>query len=159
MSEINLDGMIIDDETGEVLAFAHKVPGPRQRFNMILNQARRADRQEKRWKQISGALRQALLRELDADGVKAADDGETKAQVVETTRRTASAKNLLALAVRFELDDDQVKAVLGTATALDVRRIDGLVEDGTIPAEVARQLMATSQSRYVRLDTIAEEAP
>lgn len=164
MTAVEIDGLIVDDETGEVLRVPPEHEGADQ-LELLQRNWHDANEQEQTWKAQKEIYRRALQRYIDDHGgERATSRFANSTWVAPTVTHKAPAENVLKARQAELLDDERAADLtISAAKELDWKEVERWLSgytDGALAAQLRAILIEESpRSGYVRTTLVARPAP
>jgi hypothetical protein len=146
---VRVGGLTIDAETGEVLSTSDAAEEDQvAELTRMCAEAQRAMREQET---VYNAARAALQRILTESGRQSVTTAYGTPTIRRQTRRSGRPDRVLDAVCRYELSRDQEQVIWQTATGLDAKELDALVEAGVLPADAVADIVETKAVAYVQL--------
>jgi hypothetical protein len=142
-------GLTIDPETGEVLSSSHGAE--EDQVAELTRMCAEAQRAMKEQETVYNAARAALLRILTESDRQSVTTAYGTPTIRRQTRRSGRPDRVLDAVRRYELSRDQEQVIWQTATTLDAKELDALVEAGVLPADAVADIVETRAVSFVQL--------
>lgn len=155
MNVLDLGGIVIDEDTGEVLEGSSK-----DILNILQVRLEEAQLQEKRWGAHVHALKSAIAKKLRDDHTDSFSSEHGKTKFVRSLRRSAKAADLIQAQSVFELSFSDVRTVIvESATDLSVSALEDMVNEGFLEEEVFKALVKETPIEYIQHYPTMKTAP
>jgi hypothetical protein len=152
---IKIGDVIIDEETGEILAMPEGLGDP---LEWLTHKAKEANEASKAWAAQKGMYHAAIGRLLAEAGVKAMKTSHGTPMHMTRTDRRASGDAVHRAIAEHELSPMQQRAIFLCAASYNVKELEALrTGDGdnvravTVPDEVIDGMIETSVSAWVQV--------
>jgi hypothetical protein len=159
---IKIGDVIIDEETGEILAMPEGLGDP---LEWLTHKAKEANEASKAWAAQKGMYHAAIGRLLAEAGVKAMKTPHGTPMHMTRTDRRASGDAVHRAIAEHELSPAQQRVIFLCAASYNVKELEALITgDGvghgiTIPSEVIDGMIETSVSAWVQVRPLTPNPP
>ena len=160
MSVYSVGGIIIDDETGEIVELPPEARGLQERIVYLTQRLAEAQRAERAWAQAAALYKKALLPLLRAwDGPPIRTDAGTPALRTRWTRSIRLDK-LPAAFARHEVPRELADAVVRESVkSLDVELFAAALERHNVPPALLAEVLDETTTVYAQIAPLRPAPP